>query len=281
MNIKAFFVDALSSALELRIGTPEDVLRHVTPDVLSVSLPRPLWARLLTACLGAPRIDAQLVIDTIGIANLCEHVPSAIIWACVADMGARALGKTPDVPAPPAPLKGTASGRSGMLTPPPDINNAPTAPAIPISPSSPVSIRSSIPSPMPTAAATQPLQDVITELEEGEEPRAPLRPRALPSQRFRQSSTGVAARGSSVGSNTVRRPQAVATPPPTTLPRPSSGRRSTELEPEPQTSVDTADWGSKEIAVDDSQLVDWQTDVGSASPITGDDDFSDLGGRKR
>jgi hypothetical protein len=57
-------------------------------------------------------------------------------------------------------------------------------------------------------------------------------------------------------------------------------RHGTELtpDPEPETAVG-GDWGGKEIAVDDSQLVDWQTDVGTASPITGDDDFSDLGNR--
>ena len=96
MNIKAFFVDALDSALDLGIGTPDDVLRHVTPDVLATHLPRPLWARLLTACLGAPRVDAQLVVETIGIPNLCEHVPTSIIWACIAEIGARSLGKSID-----------------------------------------------------------------------------------------------------------------------------------------------------------------------------------------
>jgi hypothetical protein len=54
-----------------------------------------------------------------------------------------------------------------------------------------------------------------------------------------------------------------------------------DVNTEQATSVETADWGSKEIAVDDSQLVDWQTDVAPGSAITGDDDFSDLGGRKR
>ena len=93
VNLKPFLVDALGSALELGLGTADDVLRHVTPDVLAQHLPRPLWARLLTACLGAPRVDAQLVIETVGIANLCEHAPTAILWACVSDLAARALGK--------------------------------------------------------------------------------------------------------------------------------------------------------------------------------------------
>ncbi|HEX8108337.1 MAG TPA: hypothetical protein VF516_11450, partial [Kofleriaceae bacterium] len=92
MNIKAFFVAALSSALDLGIAVPDDVLRHVTPDVLAAHLPRPLWARLLTACVGAPRVDAQLVVETIGVPNLCEHVPAPIIWACIEELALRALG---------------------------------------------------------------------------------------------------------------------------------------------------------------------------------------------
>jgi hypothetical protein len=157
MNIKAFFVDALNAALELNIGTPDDVLRHVTPDVLAHSLPRPLWARLLTACIGAPRVDARLVVETIGIANLCEHIPASILWGCIAELGARSLGK--EVAAPAHALKTTASGRA-ILAPPPDISNAPTAtgPALPIGPT------------------TSAIGDVLTELEQTDESR--LRPRA-------------------------------------------------------------------------------------------------------
>jgi hypothetical protein len=268
MNIKAFFVDALTAALDLNIGTPDDVLRHVTPDVLAKHLPRPLWARLLTACLGASRVDSRLVVETIGLPNLCEHVPASMIWACIAEIGARSIGKTSDVAAPAGSLKTTASGRA-ILAAPPDINNAPTATG------APVAVGPSIPP--PTAGAQ--IADVISELEQSDDSRVnPLRGRSPTAQRFRQSNTSVSGRASLTG---ARRPQAVAPPAPTNLPRPS-GRRGTEVsvEPEPPTAVETGEWASREIAVDDSQLVEWQTDVGSASPITGDDDFSDLG-RKR
>jgi hypothetical protein len=274
VNIKAFFVDALSSALELNIGTPDDVLRHVTPDVLAQHLPRPLWARLFTACLGAPRVDAQLVVETIGIPNLCEHIPSHIIWTCIADIGARSLGAaaSSDVAAPAASLKTSSSGRS-VLAPPPDVS----APAASASNAVPVSVGPNIPAPIPN----QPLGDLINELEQSDEPRGtPPRGRTAAPNRFRQSSTGVAR--SSIGSS-ARRPQAIATPPSaTSLPRPG-GRRvgTTELTPDPEPETAVGDWREKEIAVDDSQLVDWQTDVGPASAITGDDDFSDLGSRKR
>jgi hypothetical protein len=272
VNIKLFFVDALTAALDTNIANPDDVLRHITPDILSVHLPRPLWARLITACLGAPRVSATLVVETVGIPNLCEHIPANIIWGFVADVAQRALGIGRHAEGTSPGTHITKTGRA-MIAPPPDVSaNAPTSPASPV-------------------AAEQPLADIITELET-EEPRPAhqLRSpgsRSPTSQRFRQSSTGVNRPGIGPNPNLVRRPQAPAAP--ATLPRPSASvsiparRSSTELaaEPDPGTAVETADWGSRELVVDDSQLVDWQTDVGAASAITGDDDFSDLGNRKR
>ncbi|HEX7839790.1 MAG TPA: hypothetical protein VF469_20080, partial [Kofleriaceae bacterium] len=107
MNLKAFFVAALSSALDLGIATPDDVLRHVTPDVLAIHLPRPLWARLLTACVGAPHVDALLVVETIGVPNLCEHIPAPVIWSCIEELAHRALGGVVVA----APTAGASSSR--------------------------------------------------------------------------------------------------------------------------------------------------------------------------
>lgn len=289
MSIKAFFVDALTSALELEIGTPDDVLRHVTPDVLAAHIPRPLWARLLTACLGAPRVDARLVVDTIGIPNLCEHVPYSIIWGCIAEMGARSLGKVADVaiaPARLAPLpaktvtpavpaaSGSGPARAAVLAPPPEERPAPPPAQPMLRPPGPV-----IPQPAPIHES---LADVISEIEaeDAAEPRlANLRPRSPTAQRFRQSNTSPGRLGS------ARRPQAAATPAPSSSVR----RGQTEIEPEPETAVgpDNGEWRntppSGELQVDDSQLVDWQaTDGAGANAVDRghDDDFSDLG-RKR
>lgn len=282
VNIKAFLVDALGGALELGIGTPEDVLRHVTPDVLAAHLPRPLWARLLTACLGASRVDATLVVDTIGVPNLCEHIPASIIWECIADVAARSLGKRPAVTATPAPLQRAAvkgptrpPPMGSVLAPPPEPAPAPAPVA---TGSTPVAIGPSIP-PAPHAAANQPLADLITELEQdGEIAEPKVRPRSPTAARFRQSNTAI---GRGTLGSAARRPQASATPTAGRTPR----RSGTEVE-EPETAVESADWRGREIAVDDSQLVEWQSDGGAggassgSNAITGDDDFSDLG-RKR
>src|SRR5687768_12338787 len=113
MGMKEFLISALGSALELGIGTTDDVLKHITPDVLSVHLPRPLWARLITACLGAPKVNSQLVVDTIGIPNLCEHMPHTLLWNVLSDIGLRALGKT-GASSIPIPVIGASTASSSM-----------------------------------------------------------------------------------------------------------------------------------------------------------------------
>jgi hypothetical protein len=271
VNAKAFFVDALGSALELGVGTPDDVLRHVTPDVLAAHLPRPLWARLFTACLGAPKVDAQLVIETIGIANLCEHVPTSIIWSCIAEIGARSLGLSyspPPVltraslatPSASAPTRPTPPPMSSVLAPPPAASEAAV----------PVATTRSDSKPLP--AVNEPLADLITELEADDRPITPTRARTPTAQRFRQSNTGIGRLGAS---NQQRRPMASA-PPPAASSSSKPRRTGTEVE-EVETEAGGGEWKSREIAVDDSQLVDWQA---AETTQASDDDFSDIG-RKR
>jgi hypothetical protein len=274
MNVKAFFSEALGQALELGIGTPEDVLKHVTPELLATYLPKPLWARLLTACLGASRVDATLVVETIGVPNLCEHVPSAVIWQCISEIAARSLGQTytappPIVTRPTAQVVEPASSSGSMLAPPPEAIEAPVALG-----TSPGSVGPSIPAPV-----NGPLADLITELEADDRPITPTRARTPTSQRFRQSNTGIGRLGQSQAAQPPpvqpRRPQATASA--TTGSASSAGRpRRTGTEVEDVESDSSA--REKEIAVDDSQLVDWQS---TETTQTADgEDFSDLG-RKR
>ena len=250
MSAKKFLEDALGSALDLQIATHDDVLRHVTTDVLSIHLPRPLWARLLTACLGAPRVDAQLVIETVGVPNLCEHVPSTILWKCVAEVAARALGKPEAAAAIPVPVPKQSSSPVPLAPPPPE---APRPRATP---------------PGPIPAQQGPSIPSVTQ-SDGDASR--------PAQRFRQAGTGIG--GSRIGQPQARRPQAQAAPAPAPAPTPARNvvrRGATDLsENETETAVES-EWRGKEIAVDDSQLVDWSTETTSSR----DDDFSDLG-RKR
>jgi hypothetical protein len=101
-ELQRFFVDALGGALDLGLATPDDVLKHVTPDVLAAHLPRPLWAKLLGACLAASRVDARLVVETIGVAELCANIPGGLLWNIVQDVAMRALGRGLVAAPPPA-----------------------------------------------------------------------------------------------------------------------------------------------------------------------------------
>jgi hypothetical protein len=261
VNLKAFFVASLSSALDLGIAVPDDVLRHVTPDVLAANLPRPLWARLLTACVGAPHVDAQLVVETIGVPNLCEHVPAPIIWACIEELALRALGGV--VIAAPAqapssrPVASTApvSRPIPLPTPPPPAETRPTPPPMP------AVVGPSIPAP-------------------GAGDAEDARSRLPPSQRFRQTNTGIGR----LAANSARRPQAQAapTPPPPaepaidrSAPLPRIKRGQTESDyVDSETFVGGKDDWKNALAVEDEQLVDWSA---ADETVTNGDEL----GRKR
>src|SRR4051812_26394203 len=129
MSIPDFLTDVLESALDQGIGTPSDVLRHATPEELSKHLPRSVWKQLITAALGASRTDARLVVDTVTIATICKHLPSPIVWNCVAELG----GRTPSQPLVAPPPGGRASTQPGApeVRPPavvlPEVRPAPAA----------------------------------------------------------------------------------------------------------------------------------------------------------
>ena len=267
VNLKAFFVASLSSALDLGIAVPDDVLRHVTPDVLAANLPRPLWARLLTACVGAPHVDAQLVVETIGVPNLCEHIPAPIIWACIEELALRALGGVVIA----APGQAAASSRPAASTapvsrpvpltapPPPPAETRPTPPAMP------AVVGPSIPAP-------------------GAGDEGDARSRLPPSQRFRQTNTGIGR----LAANNARRPQAQAapTPPPPAEPAPATAiersaplprvkRGQTESDYiDSETFVGGKDDWKNALAVEDEQLVDWSA---ADETVTNGDEL----GRKR
>lgn len=268
MNAKAFFVASLSTALDLGIAVPDDVLRHVTPDVLSLHLPRPLWARLLTAALGAPRVDAQLVVETIGVPNLCEHIPSPIIWACIAEIAHRALGG--GIPAQPVT-------RAASYTPPPMAAVAIAPAPLPVAAPPPPDPRRDTPArgtSLPVGPSipkpSDPLADVVAALESDE--RAPVSPngraRTPTGPRFRQSNTGIGR----VTSATGRRPQAQAQAGAVAGEAATAKARRGQTEADPydmETEIaNKEDWKSA-LSVEDEQLVDWS--ASEETSTTGDE----------
>ncbi len=279
MNLKGFFVTTLSQALDLTIATPEDVLRHVTPELLAQHLPRPLWARLLTACMGASRVDAQLVVETIGVPNLCEHIPISVIWACINDIAQRTLGQEPVVMLTAPAAKSQPTVVPLAMTPPP-----PAEPKA-ATPSAPVAVGPSIPAP----GAAQSLSDVVAALEAEDRASAPARGRSPTQQRYRQSNTGIgrlaaanaaaptspASPASPASSTATRRPQASASPPDSApgsvQARPRRGQTEADAY-DLETEVGKDDWKAA-LAVEDEQLVDWSASEETVTASSDTDGF--------
>lgn len=279
MSLTLFFVDAFSSALDRGIASPAELIRHVTPEVLSVHLPRHLWARLLTACLGAPRVDAGVIVDTIGIPNLCEHMPKPLLWACLAEIAATALGgkvatATPTAtaaptatatqtatPAPAAPTPARSAATDTLLPPPPSARRPGSsgdearAAANPSAFAASLTTNHSAPAPsaVPSEAASA---------SDSGRTRTPTRP---PARTLGTSRSPVAAGASS------RRPQVAAappTPPPGATPAaavpapPRSLARDLDFEVETDIHMD---WKDKEPIPVTDEMVDWPAAEETAS----------------
>jgi hypothetical protein len=292
VSISLFFVDAFTSALDRGIASANDIIRHVTPEVLSIHLPRNLWARLLTACLGAARVDATTIVDTVGIPNLCEHMPKPLLWTCLAEIAATALGgaklasaasaaSASAALAPAAALYGSSAAAAGMTTtigllatPPapamPSASATVTATAKPARGSSPDMLLP--PPPASTRAPTGPIEAVLppppdAPITDGSQ-RAPTRPpmRGLGTSRI-SSAAGASSRRPQAGVLPTGPVPVVPAPRSTVTPTsmPAQTPRRDDLDFEIETDL-RADWKGKDpIPVDDEQLVDWSANEETAS----------------
>lgn len=242
MATPAFFTVALSTALEQGLATAEDVLAFATPEVLSTHVPRPLWARLLTASLGTPGLTAADVVDTLGVANIATHVPGPILWACVQTIGQRAL----DGAEPTAPRAAARSVRAAV--PPPPAAPAVAAPAPVAPPPEPVVAPPPIMPPSPAAAARAQadveVDSALESLELGDDAPAYRPPPAPPGQASR-----------ALAGASSRRPQ----------------RRSVAPEPGPAApEPDASRASSRDLDVLDEQLVEWNANEETkGGPIPG------------
>lgn len=255
MSLTLFFVDAFTSALDRGMASPADVIRHVTPEVLSLHLPRHLWARLLTACLGAPRVDAGVIVDTIGLPNLCEHMPKPLLWTCLAEIAATALGGIKELPTAPAiAAPAIAAPAIAQVTP------ARTSTSDTLLPPPPSARRPGSSGDSAPAASAAPVE-AASAVDSGPT-RTPARP---PSRALGTSRSPVAAGASS------RRPQVAATPP-----MPPPGATPAAAVPAPPRSlardldfeVETdihMDWKEKEPIPVTDEMVDWPAAEETAS----------------
>ncbi len=125
---RSFLSTAIASGLDFEVMSPEDVIRHISMDVLAHHLPVALKARLLTAALKAEVMNAMLVLDTLGVDAIAEHVPVHLLWECVAAAAARSLGSPASTPSPKEASPVTEPGE-----PLPDPPMSPVVNAAPVS----------------------------------------------------------------------------------------------------------------------------------------------------
>lgn len=261
-GMRAFLRDALASALTLGVATPDDVIAHATPEVLSLHLPRAVWTQLLAACLAAPRTDARLIVDTVTVPVLCEHVPEPILWACLAQLGSRALGR--GILAPPPP-KVAASAPAPTASAP----VAPVAAAPTVSPpvAAPVAVAPTASAPIvaPTASAPVPRAEARTEPPTRELPAEVTRVAPAPSRPSTASRAQTAdpapleppPRPASAARTTLgaRRPQAAAAVPAKRAEAKPAGRAATATDFDLEADVEG--WKKDPEQIDDDQLIDW------------------------
>lgn len=280
---RAFFATTLARALELGVATPDDLLVHATPDVLSLHLPRGEWQKLIAACLAAPRTDARLVVETITVPVLCEHVPLPILWACLAQLAQRALGRGLVAP-PPAVTAAPPVAAPPVATPPTVVAAAPAPAPAPVPAPAPrastadertvEAVRPSAPAPTPPAPSVS----------------APVAAAPLPAAPSRAAATDGASRARTAepaplgdppappraGNGTprttlgARRPQAAAAIPARKPDgRAPAGRASTATDFEIETDLGDT-WKKEPEPVDDDQLIDWsqneETQTGEPVP---------------
>lgn len=89
---RKFVMGAMGAGLECGMLAPEDVVKHVSPEVLAFYLPTQLKAKLLHETLRVGKINPQIVLEVIGVEGLALHAPPAVIWACLVESAGRALG---------------------------------------------------------------------------------------------------------------------------------------------------------------------------------------------
>ena len=113
---RRFLTVAIASGLDFGVMSPDDVIRHVSMEVLAHHLPVPLKARLLTAALEADAMTATLVLDTLGVEAIVENVPLHIMWACVAESAKQSLDQGATLKPPPPPPSVESRGERALRT---------------------------------------------------------------------------------------------------------------------------------------------------------------------
>ena len=82
-NRRQWMCSLLEDGLRLGVLEPADLMRHMTPSVLATDLPPSMVATLLPAGLSGTGFTADVVVSTLGVPALAQHLPFSVLWACV------------------------------------------------------------------------------------------------------------------------------------------------------------------------------------------------------
>lgn len=77
----------LAAGLDGGVLTAGDVVRHVDAKVLSHAFPDELTTKLLEASLAAGKMNADLIVATLGTTAIAKHAPTDTLWAIFAAAG--------------------------------------------------------------------------------------------------------------------------------------------------------------------------------------------------
>jgi hypothetical protein len=80
----------LAAALDNDIMTPEDVLHHVSPEILAAHLPPDVMSNVLASSLKAGVMTAEVILQTAGPDVLSRYIPPNILWSSIQAASRRA-----------------------------------------------------------------------------------------------------------------------------------------------------------------------------------------------
>ncbi|HWO26113.1 MAG TPA: hypothetical protein VNO30_45615 [Kofleriaceae bacterium] len=173
---REFLRRALAQALTHAVTAPKDVVEDVSAQVLGHHFPDELKTKLLEASLAAGKMNPELIIQTLGVAEITRHAPTELVWACLARTGAP---HGTAARAAVAAAVGTVEPKAEPLAPPPP-GPEPAAAAVqaaplPLPPPPP----STLPPPISSTAITTPMSpaqraamdlfedDMVVEVDDG------------------------------------------------------------------------------------------------------------------
>jgi hypothetical protein len=95
---REFLRRCLDSGLKNQVFAPKDIVQEVNAQVLG-HLPDTLAAKLLEASLASGKMTPELVVETLGVADIARNAPTNVVWACIAK-AADGSSATTAAPAP-------------------------------------------------------------------------------------------------------------------------------------------------------------------------------------